>query len=132
GEGMMDWITKEISISLWQLLTIAVYVVTAHSYVTYRLARSDELDKIWLKLKRVISVLPLPMKPNQNQRVDNKINYPHSDIDGRLRDVESLQNQINDNPQQKSPNEPSHKPFHGVTLPQGKKAKQPNANKTLL
>lgn len=76
---MMEWITKDISISLWQLLIIATYVVIAHTYVTYRLAQSSELPKVWLKLKRVISMLPLPMKPHQNQRVHNKINYSHND-----------------------------------------------------
>lgn len=118
---MIEWLARETSISLWQLLIIAIYVVIAHSYVTYRLAQSDELPKIWLKLKRVISMLPLPMKPCQNQRIHNKANYPYDNVNGHLRNVEDMQNQINDNRQRENSDKPSHNPFHADTLPHKKK-----------
>ena len=75
GEGkMIEWFSKSVGLPLWAFFIIGMYVIIAHTYVTYRLAR--ELDGVFHRLYGlIVSMFPSPMKVKQNQRVHNKDDY---------------------------------------------------------
>jgi hypothetical protein len=125
---MMEWLLKPWFIPAWQFIAIAIYIVVAHTYVTYRLARSAELDNILQKLSRIVSMFPRPMNIEQNKRVHDKINNSNRDSNGHIMPIENIaEYNINNYSQKDSPNSPTDKPSHNTaTLPQEKQGVNQN------
>jgi hypothetical protein len=91
----MDWLLIDIRLPLWEFLMIALYVLVAHAYVTFRV------------IKLVFIAKHTPINNSQNNRIDNKINNGDHDIHNIPMPIKDIKNNINNNCDDKTSNKPS-------------------------
>jgi len=128
----MNWLFLSVTFPLWQVIVLWLYIAAAQIYITYRLAK--EIDGIINKLRKftifIASMLPRPIKIQQNQRIHDKSKYAHDNLNYLLRNIENVENSPEKQCSQERADKPSPEPFHIDKSNMEEKACQPKENLT--
>jgi hypothetical protein len=105
----MDWFYKSVTLSIWEILLIGIYILVAHVYVLYRLAKF---------LGSSVSGFSTPKKSvgQNNQRPNNQSNDSGNDGNGLLRNAKVMKNGVDNQSEKDIAAEHDDKPFHSDKL----------------